>query len=205
MLVYIRHAQLSLNLAEKTKRPVSGFDLDTAKGAATCKAAAAQGGLPVSAFSSLPEFVASLEQPRRVVLLVPAGKPVESAIASLLPLLDAGDVLVDMGNEWYDAIPQRTALSASSIAAPARSASSVAAPARSCIEHRVSRELLACMLMDCCCHFACVLPGTSSLRPARSESTRPACTTWGAASREAATGRGEGRACCQAGRARRGS
>lgn len=63
----------------------------------------------MAAYTQLAAFVSSLEQPRRVVLLVPAGKPVEAAIASLLPLLDKGDVIVDMGNEWFELTEARQA------------------------------------------------------------------------------------------------
>jgi len=99
-------SQLVLNFAEKLRQPVSGFDLDAKKAAAT-SAAGKEEGFAVSAFTSLGDFVASLERPRRVLLLVPAGKPVEAAIDSLLPLLDKGDVIVDMGNEWFQATEAR--------------------------------------------------------------------------------------------------
>jgi hypothetical protein len=66
-----------------------------------------QGDLRVSAFSKLEPFIASLAVPRRVMLLVPAGRPVESAISSLMPHLSAGDVIVDFGNEWYEKTEER--------------------------------------------------------------------------------------------------
>ena len=100
-------SQLVLNFAEKLRRPISGFDLDPKKAAATEAAANAEVGLDVSAFTSLEAFVSSLERPRRVLLLVPAGKPVEMAIDALMPLLDKGDVIVDMGNEWFQATETR--------------------------------------------------------------------------------------------------
>jgi len=46
--------------------------------------------------------VAALATPRRIILLVPAGKPVDSALASLGDVLDAGDVVMDGGNEWFE-------------------------------------------------------------------------------------------------------
>lgn len=61
----------------------------------------------MEAFTDLQDFVASLERPRRVLLLVPAGRAVDAAIDSLLPLLSRGDVLVDMGNEWYERTEER--------------------------------------------------------------------------------------------------
>ncbi|MFC9328983.1 NADP-dependent phosphogluconate dehydrogenase [Kitasatospora sp. NPDC057015] len=47
------------------------------------------------------EFVASLERPRRIVIMVKAGGPTDAVIDELLPLLDAGDVVVDGGNAHF--------------------------------------------------------------------------------------------------------
>jgi 6-phosphogluconate dehydrogenase len=51
--------------------------------------------------TSLGEFVGELARPRRVLMMIPAGKPVDEMIERLRPLLEAGDVLVDGGNSWY--------------------------------------------------------------------------------------------------------
>ena len=51
--------------------------------------------------ASLDEFVAALSRPRRILMMIPAGKPVDEMIEKLRPLLAAGDVLVDGGNSWY--------------------------------------------------------------------------------------------------------
>jgi 6-phosphogluconate dehydrogenase len=50
---------------------------------------------------SLKDFVASLKRPRRVMILVKAGKPVDDVIASLLPLLEQGDIIIDGGNSYW--------------------------------------------------------------------------------------------------------
>jgi 6-phosphogluconate dehydrogenase len=50
---------------------------------------------------SLEDFVASLEKPRRILLMVKAGAPTDATIASLKPLLDKGDVLIDGGNTHF--------------------------------------------------------------------------------------------------------
>jgi 6-phosphogluconate dehydrogenase len=50
---------------------------------------------------SLEEFVKSLKKPRRVMLMVKAGKPVGQTIAQLVPLLDPGDIIIDGGNSYY--------------------------------------------------------------------------------------------------------
>jgi 6-phosphogluconate dehydrogenase (decarboxylating) len=51
--------------------------------------------------ASLEELVAAIARPRRILMMIPAGKPVDEMIGRLQPLLDAGDVLVDGGNSWY--------------------------------------------------------------------------------------------------------
>jgi len=52
-------------------------------------------------FASLEDFVLSLELPRRIVLLVPAGAIVDSVIAELSPLLEKGDMIIDSGNSHF--------------------------------------------------------------------------------------------------------
>jgi 6-phosphogluconate dehydrogenase len=47
---------------------------------------------------SLKEFVSSLTSPRNIILMVPAGKPVDDMIAQLQPLLDQDDLIIDAGN-----------------------------------------------------------------------------------------------------------
>jgi 6-phosphogluconate dehydrogenase len=50
---------------------------------------------------TLAEFVASLERPRPILLMVKAGQPVDDVIAELKPLLSPGDILIDAGNSHY--------------------------------------------------------------------------------------------------------
>ena len=50
---------------------------------------------------SLEEFVNSLESPRKMILLVKQGKPVDNFIAKLIPLLDKGDLIIDAGNSYF--------------------------------------------------------------------------------------------------------
>ena len=51
---------------------------------------------------SVEEFVASLEKPRRIMLMVQAGKATDLTIQNLLPHLDKGDVLIDGGNTFFE-------------------------------------------------------------------------------------------------------
>ncbi len=52
---------------------------------------------------TLEEFVAALERPRRVQIMVKAGAPVDAVIGQLIPLLEAGDIIIDGGNSlWTD-------------------------------------------------------------------------------------------------------
>jgi 6-phosphogluconate dehydrogenase len=47
------------------------------------------------------EFVAALEQPRRIVIMVKAGAPTDAVIDELVPLLEPGDIVVDCGNAHF--------------------------------------------------------------------------------------------------------
>ena len=49
----------------------------------------------------LADFVASLERPRRVILMVKAGGPTDATIDALIPLLEEGDIVVDGGNSFF--------------------------------------------------------------------------------------------------------
>ncbi len=69
------------------------------------------GGL--HAYAELKDFVASLKQPRRIVILVKAGAPTDAVIDSLTPLLSKGDIVIDGGNAlWTDSTRRDAALSA---------------------------------------------------------------------------------------------
>ena len=57
---------------------------------------------------SLPEFVESLARPRKVMLMVKAGPPVDDFIAQLLMLLEPGDVIIDGGNTHFADTERRT-------------------------------------------------------------------------------------------------
>jgi 6-phosphogluconate dehydrogenase len=58
-------------------------------------------GKKIVGFHELKEFVASLQRPRRVMLMVKAGKPVDDLIEELMPFLEAGDIIIDGGNSLF--------------------------------------------------------------------------------------------------------
>ena len=58
---------------------------------------------------SLEELVASLEKPRKVMMMVKAGVAVDDMIEKLLPLLDDGDIIIDGGNSHFPDTARRTA------------------------------------------------------------------------------------------------
>ena len=51
--------------------------------------------------STIPEFVAALEKPRRIILMVKAGEPVDEIIAQLKPHVEPGDIILDGGNSFF--------------------------------------------------------------------------------------------------------
>ncbi len=89
---------LALNM-ERNGFPVAGFDLDAAKTAAFMQGPAA--GKNIFGAATLQEFVNALEKPRRILIMVPAGAPVDGVIASLKPDLEPGDLLIDGGNSYF--------------------------------------------------------------------------------------------------------
>ena len=58
---------------------------------------------------SLEELAASLEKPRRIFMMVKAGKAVDDLIESLIPCLEEGDILIDGGNSHFPDTARRTA------------------------------------------------------------------------------------------------
>jgi len=65
---------------------------------------------------TLEEFVASLRRPRKVIVMVQAGKATDAVIDSLVPLLEAGDIIVDGGNSHFpDTIRREAAVRAAGL------------------------------------------------------------------------------------------
>jgi 6-phosphogluconate dehydrogenase len=60
-----------------------------------------EGNLPLVGSSDAEDFVKQLSKPRKIIILVMAGKPVDDTIAILCQYLEEGDIIVDGGNEWF--------------------------------------------------------------------------------------------------------
>jgi 6-phosphogluconate dehydrogenase len=91
-------SNLALNM-ERNGFRVAGYDLDPAKAQGFVRGPAA--GKNVELAASPDSLMAMLKKPRRVLMMVPAGAPVDSAIAHLKTHLEPGDILIDGGNSWF--------------------------------------------------------------------------------------------------------
>ncbi len=88
---------LSLNI-ERNGYSVAVFDREPA---VLDKFIAATDGKRIKGTHSPEEFVRSLEKPRKIILLVKAGDPVDWTIALIRPYLESGDIIIDGGNSFF--------------------------------------------------------------------------------------------------------
>ncbi len=88
---------LVLNMADHGFS-VAGYDRDPNQVEALRKETA---GRNISGAASIHDFIALLRKPRAIMMLVPAGVPVDSVIRDLLPYLDKGDLIIDAGNSYF--------------------------------------------------------------------------------------------------------
>jgi 6-phosphogluconate dehydrogenase len=88
---------LVLNLADHGFA-VAGYDRDLAKGQDLMREGS---GKPVAAAESVTQFVAMLEKPRVIVLLVAPASVVDAVLREQLPHLEAGDLVIDAGNSYF--------------------------------------------------------------------------------------------------------
>ena len=88
---------LLLNMADHG-HSVAGYDKDVTKVTALRLEAATRN---VRGAADIKEFITQLRQPRAVMMLVPAGPPVDSVINDLLAHLRPGDLIIDAGNSYF--------------------------------------------------------------------------------------------------------
>ena len=98
-------ASLARNIESKGF-PVVGYDLDKRKMQGFLDGPAK--GKAIAGADKPEQLMEMLEQPRRVLMMVPAGPPVDSVIAHLRPHLDEGDILIDGGNSLFTDTDRRS-------------------------------------------------------------------------------------------------
>ena len=100
-------SMLALNIAEKGFR-IAVWNRTTA---VTHEFAAGAGDLApmITPTDTLAELVAAIAKPRAIILMVPAGQPVDDQIAALRPLLDRDDLIIDAGNALFHDTNRRAA------------------------------------------------------------------------------------------------
>jgi 6-phosphogluconate dehydrogenase len=90
-------SNLALNIADRGFTVVV-WDRSPDK---TAQFVSAQAGARFVGAPTLEEFVAALERPRRIMMMIKAGAPVDEMLGRLMPLLEEGDVVIDGGNSWF--------------------------------------------------------------------------------------------------------
>jgi 6-phosphogluconate dehydrogenase len=78
--------------------PVAGYDKDPGKVEALQKESAEH---DIHSAANIKDFIGLLRRPRAIMMLVPAGPPVDSVIADLLSHLETGDLIIDAGNSYF--------------------------------------------------------------------------------------------------------
>jgi 6-phosphogluconate dehydrogenase len=90
----------ALNMAEHGFKVCVG-NRSHEKVVSTVARAQQEGNLPIVGSDSPADFCAQLAKPRKIVILVQAGKPVDMTIETLSEFLEPGDLIIDGGNEWF--------------------------------------------------------------------------------------------------------
>lgn len=99
-------SNLLLNIADNGFSTI-GFDLKQER--ADKLEAAATEGTVVKGTTDISFMIQALKKPRKLMMLVPAGKPVDNVIETWLPHLEEGDILIDGGNSYYKDTQRRVA------------------------------------------------------------------------------------------------
>ena len=94
---------LALNVASRG-HSVAAYDVDPAQARAARDRFA---GRDMAVLDGPEAFLGALERPRRILMMVPAGRAVDAVIASLRPRLARGDVLIDGGNTYFQETRRR--------------------------------------------------------------------------------------------------
>lgn len=97
---------LALNI-ERNGFPIAVYNRTYDKTEAFLKGRAH--GKQIVGAKTIPEFVASLDRPRKILMMVKAGQPVDAVIEELRPHLEPGDILIDGGNSHYPDTDRRIA------------------------------------------------------------------------------------------------
>lgn len=96
-------SNIALNMANKGEKvAVYNYTRDL-----TDQLVAELDGQSIHPYYEIQDFVQSLETPRKIFLMVTAGKPIDSVITSLLPHLESGDIIMDGGNSHYEDTERR--------------------------------------------------------------------------------------------------
>ncbi len=88
---------IALNM-ERNGFVVAGYDLDNKK---VSDFIAISENKNLITCNNLEELIEKLESPRRILMMVPAGKAVEDVISTIKPHLNSGDLLIDGGNTFF--------------------------------------------------------------------------------------------------------
>ncbi|UCF68812.1 MAG: NADP-dependent phosphogluconate dehydrogenase, partial [Acidobacteriota bacterium] len=96
---------LALNI-EQHGIPIAVFDIRSQRVGAFV---AEHGRRQLSGATTLPELVRLIGRPRRIMLMVPAGAPVDRVLEQLVPLLEPGDLVIDGGNSYFKDTMRREA------------------------------------------------------------------------------------------------